>query len=52
MKNGSLFIIVIFISTSILANAKGNYYKKTFEDSTLHQRFIMSLLQEYNMEGR
>lgn len=48
MKNICLLMVIMCMNVSLLANAN----KFSFEDSTLRQRFIMSILQEYEMEGR
>jgi hypothetical protein len=52
MKNICLLMAVICMNFSLLANGKTNSNKVALEDSSLHQRFIMNVLQEYEMEGR
>ncbi len=49
MKNICLLIVAICINVSLLAN---NNNKLALGDSTLRQRFIKNVLQEYEMEGR
>ena len=50
MKNISLLMVVMCVNFSSLANHNNN--KRSLYDSTLHQRFIKSLLQEHEIGGR
>jgi hypothetical protein len=52
MKNISLLIVAICINVSLLANRNSNNKILALGDSTLRQRFIKNVLQEYEMEGR
>ncbi|HMJ47487.1 MAG TPA: hypothetical protein VK498_09165 [Ferruginibacter sp.] len=51
MKKHFLIAILLSISISLIAKP-GDCNKMSFQDSTLHQRFIMNILQEYELEGR
>ncbi len=51
MKKGFLLSLLIFISISIIAKQR-DFDKIPYRDSTLHHRFIMSILKEYELEGR
>jgi hypothetical protein len=51
MKKLFLLMVTIAFSVSVPAQeSDGN--EKILQDSTFHQRFIMSILQEYELEGR
>ncbi len=52
MKNICLLLFATCINISLFANGNYKNNKLALGDSTLHQRFIMSLLQEYEREGR
>jgi len=52
MKNICLLMVGICVCFSVLSNGKTNSNKLILNDSTLRQRFIMSVLQDYELEDR
>ena len=52
MKKTLLYLLSLQISLVVLAEKKTENSLIQLEDTTLHNRFIMSLFQEYELEGR